>query len=178
VELLLVRHCAASGQEPEAALTLEGVQQAERLAERLAREPIDRVVSSPYRRAIDSIAPLAARRGLDVEVDPRLAERRMSAQPIDHWRDLVRRSFDEPDLRAPGGESARETLVRGRAALDDVIAGAHRLPVVVSHGQLLALLLHELVPGFGYAGWESLRNPDVFRVAGEPGAFRVERLDA
>jgi 2,3-bisphosphoglycerate-dependent phosphoglycerate mutase len=176
VELLLVRHCASSGQEPGAPLTDEGLRQAERLADALAAEPVDHVVSSPYRRALDTVAPLAARRGLTIAIDPRLAERRMSAEPIAHWRDMVRRSFDEPELRAPGGESARETLDRGRAALAAVLASGRRLPVVVSHGQLLALLLNELQPGFGYAGWASLRNPDAFRVVQAPSGFRVERV--
>jgi hypothetical protein len=27
---------------------------------------------------------------------------------------------------------------------------------------LLSLVLHSLDPGFGFAGWESMRNPEVF----------------
>ena len=38
------------------------------------------------------------------------------------------------------------------------------LPVVASHGQLISLLLHHIDPSFGFAGWESLANPDVFEL--------------
>ncbi|MGH8168053.1 MAG: histidine phosphatase family protein, partial [Woeseiaceae bacterium] len=106
----------------------------------------------------------------------RLAERRLSPQPVDDWRDYVRRSFDEPESRAPGGESGRETLVRGWAALEALLDGGHRLPAVVSHGQLLGLVLHSVDSGFGFAGWKSMGNPDVYLLKKEGGrAFTFRR---
>jgi 2,3-bisphosphoglycerate-dependent phosphoglycerate mutase len=49
--------------------------------------------------------------------------------------------------------------------------------VVVSHGQLLSLVLHSIDPSFGYASWASLSNPDVFLIEGSAaGAFRFERV--
>ncbi len=44
------------------------------LAAALAGEPIARVVSSPARRCLDTVGPLAERLGLEVEVDDRLGE--------------------------------------------------------------------------------------------------------
>lgn len=160
--VLLVRHCETTGQAPGAPLTAAGATQALRLAERLSSFPIDHLVSSPYMRALATIQPFAERAGLYIQMDERLAEHRLSAEPVDHWRDLVRRSFEEPDFAVPGGESARQTLVRGWAAIESVLHGAHQLPLVVSHGQLLGLVLHSVDPTFGYAGWASLRNPDVY----------------
>ena len=161
-QVLLVRHCETTGQDPEAPLTNAGSSRALQLAERLSSFPIDYLLCSPYVRALATIEPFAKRAGLCVHVDERLAEHRLSPEPMDHWRDVVRRSFEEPDFAVPGGESARETLVRGRAAIESVLDGAHRLPLVVSHGQLLGLVLHSVDSTFGYAGWASLRNPDVY----------------
>lgn len=162
--VILIRHCESSGQHPEAPLTETGRAQARELAERLAVLPIDRIVSSPYARAVATIEPFAKRAKLPIELDARLAERRLSPEPIDHWRDVVRRSFDDPDFGIPGGESGRETLLRGWAAISSVLDGRHRLPAVASHGQLLSLVLHSIDPTFGFAGWEALRNPDVYRL--------------
>ena len=39
------------------------------------------------------------------------------------------------------------------------------MPVVVTHGNLLALVLHSIDPAFGFQGWESLTNPDVFALS-------------
>lgn len=160
--VILIRHCESSGQHAEAPLTETGSAQARGLAERLSPLPIDHIVSSPYARAIGTIEPYAASANLPIQLDYRLAERRLSPEPIDHWRDVVRRSFEEPDFGIPGGETGRETLVRGWAAIEAVMDGAHELPVVVSHGQLLGLVLHSIDSGFGFAGWQSLGNPDAY----------------
>ncbi|MEX2125076.1 MAG: histidine phosphatase family protein [Woeseia sp.] len=160
--IVLVRHCESSGQTPEAPLTETGHVQALQLVERLSSLAIDHIVSSPYARARATIQPFATHTGLPVHLDDRLAERRISPEPIANWRDFVRRSFDDPDARAPGGESGRETLARAWAAIETVLNGGRRLPVVVGHGQSLGLVLHSIDPGFGYAGWEALRNPDVY----------------
>lgn len=176
--VVLVRHCESTGQAPDAPLTDTGRLQALELVNRLAPFAIDHVVSSPYARARATIEPFAATRRLPVHVDERLSEHRLSAAPIDAWREAVRRSFEDLDTRAAGGDSPRETLARGWAALRAVLEGGHRAPVVVSHGQLLSLVLHSIDPGFGYAGWESLRNPDVFVLEGVPGrGFAFRRVE-
>jgi 2,3-bisphosphoglycerate-dependent phosphoglycerate mutase len=175
--LLVVRHCESSGQAGEAPLTAKGYAQAEALAERLAPHRIDRIVSSSYRRAQETIAPFAARAGLPIELEPRLVERRLSPAPIDDWKDVVRRSFGEPDFSVPGGESGRQTLERGWAALSEVLDAGHALPVIVSHGQLISLLFSRIDPAFGYDGWQSLQNPDVHLVERDPrGLLSFRRL--
>ena len=98
--------------------------------------------------------PLAELLHLGAETDPRLSERVLSLHPIDHWREVVRDSFADPDLRASGGEIGRTTCC-GAAwpTLDDLLNGSAELPVVITHGNLLALVLHSIDTGFGYAGW-------------------------
>src|SRR5690606_33282169 len=110
--LIVVRHCASSGQHPEAPLTAAGRAQARELAERLSSLPVDHIVSSPYVRAISTIEPFAERTGLGIRIDDRLAERQLSPEPIDHWREVVRLSFEDPEYCIPGGESGRATLER------------------------------------------------------------------
>ena len=173
--LLLVRHCESSGPQPDAALTERGRIQAARLARFLAEYVIDALVASPFLRARQSIAPFADARALPVVIDARLAERRMAPGPVDAWRDVVHVSFDDLDHCLPGGESGRETLARGRAAIEELLVRGHRLPCVVSHGQLISLVLHSIDPGFGFRGWESLSNPDVYLLDGGR-CLRFERL--
>ncbi len=162
--LILVRHCEATGQEPDAPLTETGWRQAQELASFLSAFPIDAIVTSAYLRAQQTAEPLAELLHLGTEIDPRLNERVLSPHPIDHWREIVRDSFADPDLRASGGESANDVLRRAGPALHDLLSGSAELPVVITHGNLLALVLHSIDPGFGYAGWENLSNPDVYRV--------------
>lgn len=160
--LILVRHCQASGQEPDAALTDNGRRQAEALRDFLMEQPIDRIVTSEYRRARQSAEPLAAALGLTPRIDVRLNERALTTALIGNWRDVLRDSFDDPDLRGPGGESAREASIRVWAGLSELLDGGYRMPVAVTHGNLMSLALHSLNDSFGYAGWENLSNPDVY----------------
>jgi len=175
--VFLIRHCTFSGQAADAALAPEGYRQAANLTDRLADAGIERIVSSPYRRARETIAPLATRLGLAIEIDARIRERELSPTPIENWRDVVARSFVEPEFCVPGGESGHVTLARGWAALDAVFAGSSRITALVSHGQISSLLLHHIGPPFGYDGWLRLSNPDVYRITrDDTGALSYHRI--
>ena len=175
--LILIRHCQATGQQPDALLTESGRQQARALAEFLSDYPVDFIVASQFTRAQLSIEPYAEQAGLPINLDSRLNERTLSAQPIVNWQEIVRGSFDDRDLRAPGGESAREVVIRAWAALDEILNADHSLPLVVTHGNLMALVLHSLDPIFGYEGWSSLTNPDVFMLhENDIGDLAFERI--
>ena len=160
--LILVRHAQATGQQPGAPLTETGQEQAHTLATFLSDYLIDHISTSQYLRAQQSIQPFATIAELPVDTDPRLNERILSAEPIENWQEVIHDSFDDHNLRAPGGESAREVSGRAWAALDEILAENYRLPIVVTHGNLMALVLHSLDSSFGFEGWKSLSNPDVY----------------
>lgn len=163
----IVRHCQATGQAPEARLTPAGEEQAQALAAFLvgaaAGAPIERIVSSPFARARGSVEPLAARLGLPVETDARLCERVLTTAARLDWREQLRASFDDPDLCLPGGESGRTATARAVAVVGDVRRPAGTT-VLVTHGNLLTLLLRHFDPRFGFEAWRRLTNPDVFRL--------------
>jgi 2,3-bisphosphoglycerate-dependent phosphoglycerate mutase len=171
--LLLVRHCESSGPAPDAPLTGRGHEQARTLATQLAPLAPDHIVSSPFERARQSVAPLAAALELAVAIEPRLAERRLGVDPFGDWRQGLRASFADLDRSYPDGESARTAQQRGRAAVEEVLRGAHRLPVLATHGNLLSLLLASIDGRFGYGDWEQLANPDVFvlTIAGDAWSY-------
>ncbi len=173
--LLLVRHCEATGQQPDAPLTDAGRAQALRLAEHLAPEGVDLIASSPFARARQSIAPLAERRGLPIQVDARLAERALSAEPLPAWRDALQRSFEDLDLAWPGGESSRAAMARGRAAIDALLARVERVAVAVTHGNLMALILRSFDERHGLDTWARLSNPDVYVVTVDGARAAVSR---
>ena len=175
--LLLVRHCQASGQLPEDPLTETGFRQAEALVNFLSGMGVDVAVSSAFKRARQTIEPFAVSAGLTVRVDHRLNERRLADGPLDNWRDVIRSSFDDLDSRAPGGESGREVLERAWVCINELLDGGYNLPLAVTHGNLLSLVLNSLDPAFGYSGWESLSNPDVYLLQDSgDGRLTFERL--
>jgi phosphohistidine phosphatase SixA/8-oxo-dGTP pyrophosphatase MutT (NUDIX family) len=77
----VVRHGKAGsragweGPDEERPLTRRGRRQAHRLVERFQGLDVDRILSSPFVRCVQTVAPLGEARGLEVETIPELAER-------------------------------------------------------------------------------------------------------
>ena len=94
MKVFVVRHAKAGDRtswtqaDEHRPLTKSGRRQAEALVDLLAAERITRVVSSPYVRCVQTVAPLAAARGLEVELDAALAE----GAPLDAVLDLIDRA--------------------------------------------------------------------------------------
>jgi broad specificity phosphatase PhoE len=100
--LLLARHGHTTKSEPEqylgqrieAPLSERGRREAQQLADRLAGVPIDRIVSSPLARTVETARVVAAGRSVAVETDDRLKELDYGA-----WEGLT---VDEINTRFPG----------------------------------------------------------------------------
>jgi 2,3-bisphosphoglycerate-dependent phosphoglycerate mutase len=173
--LYVVRHCQAEGQEADAPLTPEGVAQSNSLADSLATANIERIISSPYIRATQTIEPLARRLNLAVELDIRLVERVLCSGARPDWQERLRASFSDLDLSFAGGESSREAMQRAVAVVTDIQRHSAQSTLLVTHGNLMALLLKHFDDAIGYAEWRALSNPDVYRVVlTQP--FSIQRL--
>lgn len=166
--LLLVRHGATrlSAEDRFAGavdveLSDEGVFQAERLAERLASEPIEAVYCSPLARTVQTAAILAQPHRLPLVQREGLREIHHG-----HWEGMRRADVEaqfpeeyaaweeDPFTFAPeGGEAGVNVIARGLPILREVIL-AHRgqTVLVVSHKATLRLLLSSLL-GFDARGY-------------------------
>jgi 2,3-bisphosphoglycerate-dependent phosphoglycerate mutase len=170
--IYLVRHCKAEGQEPGALLTKEGERQAEELVRFFKGKEIAHIVSSPFTRAIKSIEPAADSLGLEIEIEDRLAERVLSSEDLPDWMERLRESFQDLGMKFSGGESGLEATERGMA----VLTGALDRSVLVTHGNLLGLLLKQIDSAYGYEEWKNLSNPDVYKVEIEGDTLQVMRV--
>ena len=111
---LLIRHAESVWNEhfsssridvglPDPPLTALGLEQVRRAARRLRGEPLRRLITSPYRRTLQTAAILAAELGLPITVDPMVRERcafscdQGSAPPdlAKEWPDLDFGGLDE-----------------------------------------------------------------------------------
>lgn len=174
--LYIVRHCSAEGQSPDAPLTWEGRKQAERLSDFLKKRHIDQIISSPYVRAMASAKPLAIALGLQVHGDPRLSERVLSSQPLENWLACLKQTFADLELSYNGGETSEQAMERGIQMVNQVLAENHRNVVLVTHGNLMTLLLKHFDERFGFEEWAALTNPDVYRVTVDGPETMVERV--
>ena len=112
MELLWVRHAEperiapGTGVRADPALTARGTEQAQRLADWLAFEPIDAIVCSPLQRAVATAAPIGAGCGVEVEIVDDLIEydnnsdhyipmEEMRLNKDDRWQAMVDGRWDE-----------------------------------------------------------------------------------
>lgn len=163
--IYLVRHCRAEGQVAEARLTAAGVEQANKLAAFFTDKAIELVVSSPYERAYRSIKPLADKIALPITLDERLTERVLSDRNHPDWQEMLRKTFDDPNLSYEGGESSNIAMNRGIGVVMEALDSGHNNIVIVSHGNLISLMLKYFDDRIGFDEWQSLSNPDVYALA-------------
>ena len=120
----------------------------------LADREVGAVLSSPYRRACDTVQPFAASRGLPVHCDERFRERRVAGpgEWIDDFSGFSPRQWADFSYHLPGGESlaqVEERMVAGLAAALAAYPGQNL--VIGTHGTALCVLIHHFVPAFGLA---------------------------
>ncbi|AIM15578.1 histidine phosphatase family protein [Neobacillus sedimentimangrovi] len=175
-KIYVVRHCEAVGQSPDAQLTDKGLKQAFELCEFFSNIKIDQIIASPYRRAIESIQPLAKRLGLEVEIDRRLTERILSTKNLSDWFEKLRSTFEDIELKFEGGESSREAMNRIVEVVDEIFSRNNDHTVVVTHGNLMSLLFMFYSKDFGFDNWKSLSNPDVFLLIKEGNQVTFKRI--
>jgi len=147
--IVLVRHGETHGnaarilQRPEIPLSPRGLEQAERLAARLARIPIGRILASDLARARMTAEAVARATGAPLELDARLQERSFGDLRGTPYAELEVDPF-APGYLPPGGESWEQLHARADAAWEIVSRLAQRTEghlVVVTHG----LVCHSLV---------------------------------
>ncbi|MET0475323.1 MAG: histidine phosphatase family protein [Mycobacterium sp.] len=149
MQLLLVRHAlplrSEPGQGADPDLSEEGIEQAKRLPDALARFPISRLVSSPQRRAMQTARPVADALGLTIDVDERLAEYDYG---LSHYTPIEEASQEDLqrliDGHLPGDVDEDAFKARVTLGIDDVVAAAgHDETVAVfSHGGVINAMVH------------------------------------
>ncbi|MBM4270390.1 MAG: histidine phosphatase family protein [Deltaproteobacteria bacterium] len=173
MELVLIRHAlplrveGVSGTPADPALSEQGRLQVERLQRWLEGERIDAIYASPLRRAQETAAPLAAERGLEIVVEPGIAEfdrdsesyvplEELKAENRAHWKELV----DGGMYASLDIDAFRRTVVE---AVERIVAAHARQRVaLVCHGGVInAWAAHVLGverPVFFEPGYTSLHR--------------------
>jgi probable phosphoglycerate mutase len=155
-ELLIVRHGETDFNrqlrfqgQVDVPLNATGLEQAGRLARRLAGEPFEGLIASDLQRAWQTAEPLAASRAQPAARLPALREQafglvegltapEIQARHPELWEGWLRH---DPDFAMPGGESTRQFHARVVQAVRELAeANAGRRLVIVTHGGVLDML--------------------------------------
>ena len=172
--MYLVRHCSATGQAPDAPLTVVGEQQSFELASFFKDKKITRIISSDFLRAVQSAIPLSKESGIKIELETRLRECEIGEITSDDWKQELRRCIEDPEFQLDGGEKTGIASIRGRQVIDET--NTSESTVFFTHGLLLTLICRTIDPSIGFEFWEQLQNPDIVEIAGESAPSLVRKI--
>ena len=177
--VFLVRHAHSEFSRDEArSLSRQGAAAAQLLAARMSTQPITAIYSSPSRRAVETVARLAADLGLEIIMEEHLREREVPVVPLPEFEQMIEQAWQSPGIGPLGGESNVDAQTRGMDVLHKIVARHPRQHIVVStHGNLLALILNGLDEAYGYEFWRRLSFPDVYRLTFDSGKLSTVARD-
>lgn len=153
--VVLIRHAAYpeagrrfTGRSPGHALSPEGRAQAEGLIARLERFEFTALYSSPVQRALETAAPLANARGLDVQTLDEFAEvdtgewTGRTFESLSGDQTFARFNAERSKVTIPGGEHFRDVQARVGRGLELLAARhANETIAVFTHADILRVAL-------------------------------------
>jgi len=160
----------------ERPLTSAGSVAAAQLATHLGNEPVTAVYSSPYRRAVETVQPIASVHGLPVQVLEDLRERRLSGSSLAEpaFLEALHRARSDPAFALPGGESTDDVRDRALRALTEIRRQTPKGTAVAgTHGGVISILRWHLGEAFTVEEALAEPMPATYRIAWKGGDWRI-----
>lgn len=140
-------------------LSPKGMRDRALVTEFLKDKKIDAVLSSPYKRAIDTVKDFADRYGFAVGIVDAFRERKVDAGWIEDYTAFAKRQWEDFSFKLPGGESLQEVQERNIAGLRSVLdAYAGKNVVIGSHGTALSTVIRYYRASFGYEEFRKIKD--------------------
>jgi 2,3-bisphosphoglycerate-dependent phosphoglycerate mutase len=140
-------------------LTEKGMRDRRLVTAFLETREIGAVLSSPYKRAVDTVKEFADRHKLGVALIEDFRERRVGSGWIEDFTAFTKMQWADFDYKLPGGESLREVQARNIAALMSALGAYPGKNIAVgSHGTALCTIISYYEPSFGYEGFDSVKS--------------------
>ena len=131
-------------------LSPKGMMDRELVTEFLNDKQVDIVLSSPYKRAVDTVAHFASLRNLPITTIHDFRERKVDSVWIDDFGTFTRNQWADFNYKLTDGETLAEVQKRNIAALQEVVEKHRGKTVVVgSHGTALSTIINHFIPQFG-----------------------------
>jgi len=125
----------------------------------LAGQRIDAVLSSSYKRAVDTVKDFADSFGFQMELVDDFRERRIDSVWIDNFQEFSKRQWQDFGYKLSDGECLREVQQRNIRALNGVLERYSGKNIAVgSHGTALSTIIHYYNPAFSYDDFERIRK--------------------
>lgn len=139
-------------------LSPKGMRDRKLVTKFLSDKQVDAVLSSPYKRAVDTVSEFAESRNLAIRIMEDFRERRIDSEWIEDFSSFSRAQWEDFDYKLSDGECLREVQERNIRALNCVLKEYQDRTIAVgSHGTVLGTIVNYYDKRFGYQEFDRIR---------------------
>lgn len=140
-------------------LTAKGLEDRKLVTKFLGDKQVDIVLSSPFKRSVDTVRDFADYKGLEIGIVEDFRERRIDSVWIEDFNGFCKKQWDDFSYKLSDGESLLEVQKRNIAALNKVLEEHVGKTIVVgSHGTALSTIINYYDNSFGHEEFEKIRG--------------------
>ncbi|MBO1511228.1 histidine phosphatase family protein [Metabacillus bambusae] len=165
--LYFVRHAHSTYTPDELGrpLSEKGFNDAEKITEILKKENIDIVISSPYKRAIQTVEGVAKIIGKEALIENGFRERNLSEKPVEDFYLAVTKVWEDFNFSWEGGESNISAQERGVKVTLQILEKYKGKNIVIgTHCNIMVLIMNYFNGKFGFEFWKELNMPDIYKL--------------
>jgi 2,3-bisphosphoglycerate-dependent phosphoglycerate mutase len=143
--IYFVRHANSSytSDELNRPLSEKGLRDAKKATELLSNKNITYVISSPYKRAMQTVEGTASYFGLPVLLDEGFRERKIADSSVENFGEVILKYWGNFDFFLPGGETGYIAQERGVQSLKSVLNKYSGENIVIgTHGNIMVLIMN------------------------------------
>lgn len=165
--LYLVRHAHSTYSPDELGrpLSEKGILDAAKVTDLLKSEDIDIVVSSPYRRAIQTVEGIANYIEKPIEIIEGFKERPLTNRPAENFSYALIKVWENENFSWEGGESNLTAQKRGIESTFLVLNQYQNKNIVIgTHGNIMVLIMKYFDQQYDFDFWKGLEMPDIYKL--------------
>ena len=172
--LYLIRHGKASmdGADRERVLDEDGIIQATSLCKKIRNQFKDkkiRLISSPFKRAVQTIEKLSEDFRADIEKNPSLEEIKIGKDEKITKHQIIEKMWSDENFKVSNGSSQLEHVNQIKSELNKILKDFYQNDynlILVSHGNSIGIILkYFLNQKFTFEDWKNISMPDMYSVS-------------
>lgn len=172
-------HSTYTKEERERPLSDKGYCDAENVTRLLKDKHIDIVISSPYKRAIQTVQGIANTYNLSIQLEEDLRERLLSEEPVQDFNNALQKVWEDWTFAYEGGESNDVAQRRAVTCMQSILKKYKGKNIVIgTHGNIMVLLMNYFDSKYDFQFWRTLHMPDVYKLTFDNNCFSsAERVE-
>lgn len=139
-------------------LTDKGMKDRALVTEYLYDKHVDVVLSSPFKRAVDTVKHFADEKGLPLHCIKDFRERKVG-QWVDDFHAFSKKQWEDFTYKLPNGDSLGEVQERTIGALNQLLNEHHNKVLAIgSHGTALSTIINFYDATYGFTDFEQMKH--------------------